>query len=355
MSSRWTTGLEPAMPMLTPCPRRPCAPDGCRYCEKREAREKELCVGEGRGPTHDRDGPPCREAQVIVSPEWRTQQEQDADLKPVLRWVESGQKPQWNEVAGCSPATKGLFEKFWGSPGEGRSAPEGLERGQLQGRRGRGPQGTERDSVKSLSWNCWGRTLWSLKNSLSTPARILLGSGQLRRDVEDFCRRCDLCTCAQHKGPPDQSRAQLQQLPVGAPMERVAVDIMGPFPRTDKGNRYVLAAMDYFTKWPEAYAIPDQEAETVANALVEGMFTRFGTRGHSQGQQKSFTVTRGETLSQVCSLLLCVIVWACKRPPLDYTLTPSNPQSDGLVERFNSNFTQNSGKATHHPHYRTSA
>ena len=25
----------------------------------------------------------------------------------------------------------------------------------------------------------------------------------------------------------------------GAPMERVAVDIMGPFPRTDKGNRYV--------------------------------------------------------------------------------------------------------------------
>ena len=33
-------------------------------------------------------------------------------------------------------------------------------------------------------------------------------------------------------------------------MERVAVDVMGPFPRTDAGNRYVLVAMDYFTKWP---------------------------------------------------------------------------------------------------------
>ncbi|KAI3352351.1 hypothetical protein L3Q82_005306 [Scortum barcoo] len=98
MSSRWTTGLEPAMPMLTPCPWCPCPPDGCRYCEKREAQEKELCVGEKRGPTHDGDWPACREAQVIVSPEWRTQQEQDADLKPVLRWEESGQKPQWNEV-----------------------------------------------------------------------------------------------------------------------------------------------------------------------------------------------------------------------------------------------------------------
>ena len=59
-------------------------------------------------------------------------------------------------------------------------------------------------------------------------------------------------------------------------MERVAVDIMGPFPHTEKGNHYVLVAMDYFTKWPEAYAIPDQEAETVADALVGGMFSRFG-------------------------------------------------------------------------------
>lgn len=59
-------------------------------------------------------------------------------------------------------------------------------------------------------------------------------------------------------------------------MERVAVDIMGPFPHTDKGNRYVLVAMDYFTKWPEASAIPAQEAETVADMLVQGMFARFG-------------------------------------------------------------------------------
>lgn len=63
---------------------------------------------------------------------------------------------------------------------------------------------------------------------------------------------------------------------MGAPMERVAVDVMGQFPRTDTGNRYILVAMDYFTKWPEAYAVPNQEAETVVDALVEGMFSRFG-------------------------------------------------------------------------------
>ncbi|KAI3374420.1 hypothetical protein L3Q82_006249 [Scortum barcoo] len=148
--------------------------------------------------------------------------------------------------------------------------------------------------------------------------------GQLRRDVQDFCRRCDLCTA--HKGPPDQSRAQLPSsaaAAVGAPMERVAVDIMGPFPRTDKGNRYVLAAMDYFTKWPEAYAIPDQEAETVANALVEGMFTRFGTAEviHSD-QGRNF---ESGVFSAMCD---CLGMQKTRTTPL-------HPQSDGLVERFN--------------------
>ena len=59
-------------------------------------------------------------------------------------------------------------------------------------------------------------------------------------------------------------------------MEQVGVDILGPFPTTDSGNRYILVAMDYFTKWPEAYAVPDQSAVTTAERLVCEMFCRFG-------------------------------------------------------------------------------
>ncbi|KAI4872035.1 hypothetical protein NFI96_006518 [Prochilodus magdalenae] len=106
-------------------------------------------------------------------------------------------------------------------------------------------------------------------------------------------------------------------------MERVAVDILGPFPRSDKGNRYVLVAMDYFTKWPESYAIPDQEAETVADALVEGMFSRFVAAEviHSD-QGRNFE-------SGVFSAM-------CERLGIQKTrTTPLHPQSDGLVERFN--------------------
>jgi len=37
----------------------------------------------------------------------------------------------------------------------------------------------------------------------------------------------------------------------GSPWERVAVDIAaGPFPRTESGNKYLMVAMDYFSKWP---------------------------------------------------------------------------------------------------------
>lgn len=106
-------------------------------------------------------------------------------------------------------------------------------------------------------------------------------------------------------------------------MEKVAVDIMGLFPRKDKGNWYVLAAMDYFTKCPEAYTIPDQEANTVADALVEGMFTRFWAAEviHSD-QGRNF---ESGVFSAMCD----------HRGMQKTQTTPLHPQSDGLVKQFN--------------------
>jgi hypothetical protein len=68
----------------------------------------------------------------------------------------------------------------------------------------------------------------------------------------------------------------MRQYNVGTPFERIAIDVAGAFPRSDQVNRYLLIAMDYFSNWPEAYAIPNQEAATVAEALVTKFFCRFG-------------------------------------------------------------------------------
>ena len=67
----------------------------------------------------------------------------------------------------------------------------------------------------------------------------------------------------------------MQTIQAGYPMQVVAVDIMGPLPETDDGNKYVLVAVDYFTRWTEAYGIRNQEAATVAKKLVDEVFCRF--------------------------------------------------------------------------------
>ena len=35
---------------------------------------------------------------------------------------------------------------------------------------------------------------------------------------------------------------------VGAPMEGIVTDVMGPLPATDRANKYILVIPDYFTK-----------------------------------------------------------------------------------------------------------
>ena len=56
---------------------------------------------------------------------------------------------------------------------------------------------------------------------------------------------------------------QIEQ--VGVPLQRVAMDILGPLPMTQAGNKYILVIGDYFTKWTEAFPMPNMEAQTVAH------------------------------------------------------------------------------------------
>ena len=59
-------------------------------------------------------------------------------------------------------------------------------------------------------------------------------------------------------------------------MQRVALDVVGPLPKSRRGNRFILVVSDYFTRWPEAYAIVDHVATTVAQTLIEEWVSRYG-------------------------------------------------------------------------------
>ena len=76
----------------------------------------------------------------------------------------------------------------------------------------------------------------------------------MKADVRRHWRGC--LVCASHKGTRKKFKPPLQPIPVGGPFHRVAVDIL-QLPLTSSGNRYVAVFMDYMTKWPEAFAIPE--------------------------------------------------------------------------------------------------
>ena len=75
-------------------------------------------------------------------------------------------------------------------------------------------------------------------------------------DIKIHCLNCQ--SCATGKAPTPQRKASLQPIVMGYPLEIVVVDITGPFPETQNGIQYILIVGDYFTKWTEAYAIPNQ-------------------------------------------------------------------------------------------------
>ncbi|GJV95408.1 reverse transcriptase domain-containing protein [Tanacetum coccineum] len=52
------------------------------------------------------------------------------------------------------------------------------------------------------------------------------------------------------------------------------IDFMGPF-SSSRGNKYILVAVDYLSKWVEAKALPTNDARVVCK-FPKSLFTRFG-------------------------------------------------------------------------------
>ncbi|KAL5481324.1 hypothetical protein EMCRGX_G021460 [Ephydatia muelleri] len=96
-------------------------------------------------------------------------------------------------------------------------------------------------------------------------------------DAADFCRRCAIC---QKTSPVKPRRALLIPLTiVDKPFQKVAMDIVGPLPRSGSGNKYILVVCNYATGYPEAVPMKLQHVHSTRTSpyhpQTDGVVERF--------------------------------------------------------------------------------
>ena len=336
--------------------RRPCV--DCRYCDRAEQKAESssaaasemadvvLCGAfQSSGKTKNGDslpsprvGPkPLPEGQEIqtgsssstkafvvmgATNDLRASQIADDDLRKIIAWKEScHSRPAWKDIYVENKAIK----TYW-SHWDRLSLRSGVLCRRWESETGDEvrwqfviPSNLRKDILHELHTKETAghlgvnKTLERVKDRFYWPG--------CTKDVKDWCRACDLCVSRER--PTRTPRAPLRTYNVGAPLERVALDVLGPLPDSDRGNKYILIIGDYFSKWTEAYAIPNQEATTVARVLFEEFVARFGIpRQIHSDQGRNF---ESKVFQEMCKSL-----------GMDKTrTTPLHPQSDGMVERFN--------------------
>ena len=103
----------------------------------------------------------------------------------------------------------------------------------------------------------------------------------VRKDSDLLVEKCD--TCAFVKKPSQRPQAPLGTMPVGAPLDRLPTDNLGPLPLTPRGNQYILLVTNHFTKWVEIFPVPYQRATTCAevilNEVMPELLVRHAPRG----------------------------------------------------------------------------
>jgi len=262
-----------------------------------------------------------------VFPFWSTDdmitaQIQDPDIGPVYNLIKEGKiKPQWEEVSDWSRDSKILLVDW-----DRLQLHEGMlyrkwvdNHGKVEWCQLTLPRTYREVIMKQIHDGTTGghagvhRTYQKMRTRCYFP--------RMKEYIRLWVGTCPICQ--KRKSPRHKAKAPMQVYSVGAPGERIALDIMGPFSLTESGNEWVLVIGDYFTKYKVAVPLPNITTVTVAEALVTNWICYFGVpyECHSdRGSQFQSSVFSG----------MCTILGIART-----RTTTSRPQSDGMVENAN--------------------
>ena len=142
----------------------------------------------------------------------------------------------------------------------------------------------------------------------------------MREGLENRIRRSG--PCAEVNDPSKLPKAPLINIKSGHPLQRVAMDIVGPTPRSSSGHEWLVVS-DHFTKFSQAFPVRNTSAVTLAKRVMDEYICRFGCFESLHSDQG--TTVDGAVFKEPCDL-----IDAAKT-----RTTPCHPQGDGQVERLN--------------------
>ena len=203
-------------------------------------------------------------------------QQNDSDIGPFVKLrLEYNEQPPFDVIRDQSPNTKILWAQW-----PRLVVREGVVYRVVFDRSGKPdgyqllvPTSLRKDLIDFIHSGLTGSHV-GIGKTMSQLARRAWWCGW-RGDVRRHLRRCPPCS-RYHRGALPR-HGPLQPTRVGAVFERLSIDLTGPHPRSKRGNVYILTAVCAFSKFCECIPLRNKEAVTVARALVEQVFCRYGT------------------------------------------------------------------------------
>jgi len=248
------------------------------------------------------------------------QQQKDIEIGPLVRMrLQQTHPPSIQEMRPESEAAKELFSQW-----DQLEVRNGLVYRRWALKNGADvmqllvPGALRQDFLKKAHTGMTGGHL-GVKRTMDQVQRRAFWHGW-RSDVKRFCQRCQGCS-GYFRGQLPRT-APLQPMVTGEPFETLHFDLTGPHPRSRRGSVYIVTCLDPFSKWAEAFPVPNKEAPTVARVLVEQVMCRFGTP--IAGISDRGREVDGQLMAEICKLL-----------DIDKMRTTAyHPSSNGAVERF---------------------
>ncbi|GKA15404.1 reverse transcriptase domain-containing protein [Tanacetum coccineum] len=143
----------------------------------------------------------------------------------------------------------------------------------------------------------------------------------MHRDVREMIRTCNNCQI--ERPVPRNPQQPLTPITALWPFYKWGIDIVGPFPKGPGKVKFLIVAMDYFTKWIEVKAVATITGKQVKKFMWDNIVCRFGLPGEivsDNGKQFSDNMFKD---------------WCDKLSITQRFALVKHPQSNGLVKRAN--------------------